>query len=208
MIHSLGNFKISIPETQRVDALYSCLMAVRAWFDIFFAIPLSELPAFFVFVQLAQTQIALYRITTTDDPAWDRELVRNTANLLTILDRSIERFAQLVSAYPMHSGNDDSLSSFHERAIKATKNVKAFWEPALSQALYGLPTPNSQGVNAQSVHPSGPASTTTSNGMNMGERPTMTSGMTPTANQMLVEPVNMDFSDLAWMSDVFMPWEF
>lgn len=203
----MGLFKTTMPEGQRIDALYSCLRAVRAWYDIWFTIPLAEVPSlpFAFFIQLSQTQVALYRLTTTDDPAWDKEVLRNTADLLVILDRTIERFNDVAKAYPMKTTEEDG--TLFTKAMKIMKNIKASWEPALTQNLGGLSTPISQTTVAAGSSNSGTAST---NGpMAIGAEPaSMAPGGTGLPDAGFVDPVTMDFTDLAWMTDVFGPWEF
>lgn len=208
LIHSMGLFKPTIPEAQRVDSLYSCLRSVRAWYDIWFSVPLSELPSlpFAMFIQLSQTQVALYRLTTTEDPAWDKEVLRNTADLLVILDRTIERFEAMATAYPLTTGSDDTDTTLFSKATKIMRNIKASWEPALAQNLGGpgLPTPNSHGSNTA------PAS---GGGLQIGQPGQVPLGpggtvLDNTDPTLAGPPITMDFTDLAWMTDVFGPWEF
>ena len=93
-VHSVGLFMPSIPQTQRIESMYACLKAVRGWYDVFFSIPLDEAPGmpFSVYTHMSQIQVALYRLTTSEDPAWDKDLVRNTADILSLLDQTIDRF--------------------------------------------------------------------------------------------------------------------
>ena len=192
-----------MPDGQRIDALYSCLRAIRGWYDIFFSIPLPELASlpFAVFIQLSQTQIALYRLTMTDDPAWDKEVLRGTADLLLILDRTIERFEAMGSAYPMKPADDDE--TIFTRAMKILKNTKTSWEPALAPKLGGLPTPTGSTTTAGGTNGAGGP-------MPMGTGPAAMApgghGMSD-ANGPFVDPVMMDFTDLVWMTDIFGPWD-
>ncbi|KAK7420106.1 hypothetical protein QQX98_002969 [Neonectria punicea] len=186
-VHSVGLFMQAIPTRQRIESMYSCLEAVRSWYSIFLSIPLEEAPGspFSVYVQLSQTQVALYRLTTSEDPAWDKDLVRNTADLLGLLDQTIELFMKLDRSYPMKTEpGDDTL---FVKGARIMRNIRSSWEPVVSRHLGGIPTPNSQGVaNPQQVE---------------------VADAIPTPFNM-PDPNTMDFGDLTWMTDVFGPWEF
>lgn len=186
-------------DTQRIDAMYSCLRAVRSWHDLFFAVPIMEFPGlpFTHFVHLSQSQVALYRLTTSEEPAWDKEMLRNTADLLEFLDRTHDLFAKAGQLYVQRVGPDDE--SLWVKGCKIMKSIKANWEPALAHALGGLPTPNSQGVggNMGSMSTGGAGQPVTPGGATMPDR-----------NTILTDAGPIDFNDLAWMTDVFGPWDF
>ncbi|KAF4468163.1 Zn(II)2Cys6 transcription factor [Fusarium albosuccineum] len=185
-VNSVGLFMQTIPVTQRIESMYSCLKAVRAWYDVFFAIPLEELPGapFSLYVQMSQIQVALYRLTTSEDPAWDKDLVRNTADLLVLLDRIIDSFNQLDAIYHVRADLDDD--TLFAKGAKIMRNIRTSWEPALSRHLGSTPSSSTPGVvNQQRSIPNSVQAA-----MNI-----------PDANM-------LDFGDITWMSDVFGPWEF
>lgn len=186
LIHSVGLFMQSIPDTQRIDSMYSCLRAVRAWYELFFSMPVSEMPAlpFAFYVELSQTQVALYRLTTSEDPAWDKEVLRNTADLLDILDRTIDRFLQVAIYYNLRT--DDEEGTLFHKGAKIMRNIKSSWEPALAQHLGGLPTPNSQVMTSSAIE---------------------AAPMVDPDGTVIGDSSSLDFTDLAWMTDVFGPWE-
>ncbi|KAJ3519886.1 hypothetical protein NM208_g13944 [Fusarium decemcellulare] len=182
-VNSVGLFMQTIPVTQRIESMYSCLKAVRAWYDVFFAIPLEELPGapFSLYVQMSQIQVALYRLTTSEDPAWDKDLVRNTADLLVLLDRIIDLFNQLDAIYHVRADLDDD--TLFAKGAKIMRNIRTSWEPALSRHLGSTPSSSTPGVvNQQRSIPNSVQAA-----MNI-----------PDANM-------LDFGDITWMSDVFGP---
>jgi hypothetical protein len=191
--------------------MYSCLRAVRSWYEIWFSIPLIDIPGlpFSIYTQLSQTQVALHRLTTSDEPAWDKELLRNTADLLVILDRSAVRFEEVERVYPQEPGED--CQTIWSKAVKILRNIKATWEPTLSQSLSaghgggsggvgGLPTPNSHDA-AGNVAGAGRGGAP-----HAGQAPGGQGMVVDNTANVLADPV--DFNDLAWMTDVFGPWEF
>lgn len=230
LIQFLGVFVPGVPDLSRIDSMYCCLRAVRSWYDVWFSIPLIDIPGlpFSIYTQLSQTQVALHRLTVTDDPAWDKELLRNTADLLVILDRSAVRFEEVERVYPQEPGED--CQTIWSKAVKILRNIKTTWEPTLAQCLNrdlptndtgggaggngaagragqvaavgGIPVPTNQGVTVNV----GAAGSNAGGGRvaHQGGQDMVIDG--GNSNTVLTEAV--DFNDLAWMTDVFGPWEF
>ncbi|CAG9990119.1 unnamed protein product [Clonostachys byssicola] len=209
-IHSTGLYSQSLTDTpygvdaQRIDSMYGCVRSIRGWHDLFFSLPINELPGlpFSCFIHLFQCQVSLYRLATTEDPAWDKDMMRHTVDLLEFLDQAHDRFQQLNQVYVLKTGPGDE--TLWQKGCKIMRNIKAMWEPALaSAALGGLPTPSSQGFSGLGsgsvagmpvpgpVHNSGAAA-----------------AMGGDKNPLLPENGPMDFNDMAWMTDVFGPWDF
>ncbi|KAG9498718.1 hypothetical protein J7337_009529 [Fusarium musae] len=134
-INSVGLFMQNIPVNQRIESMYSCLQAIRSWYDVFFDIPPETVPGapFAIYIQLSQVQIALYRLTTSEDPAWDKEFVRNTADLLVLLDQVVEFFTRLDSVYKMKTNEGEE--TVFAMGAKIMNNIRVSWEPTLSRHL-------------------------------------------------------------------------
>ncbi|EHK17182.1 uncharacterized protein TRIVIDRAFT_75774 [Trichoderma virens Gv29-8] len=187
-IHSIGLFGATrIPDTPRIDSMYAGLVAARAWYDVLFAIPLAEFIGmpFSLYVELAQIHALLYRVSTMDDPAWDKEIVRSTADLGNYLDRTIDLFTKAEALYPLRGGSEDV--SIFGKCTKVLRNVRSNWEPAIvQQPLGGLPTPSSQVIPGTAPQP-----------------PLLVDhSMLPD------QDLSADFGDINWMTQVFGPWEF
>ncbi|KAJ5578061.1 uncharacterized protein N7459_007025 [Penicillium hispanicum] len=88
---------ISMPSFEHVEYLCQSVTAIRSWFDIFMQLMPSEFRGFsFPFsAQLACCVVTLYRLSTYTDPAWDCEAVRNTVDLLPLLDQVVEEVEQM-----------------------------------------------------------------------------------------------------------------
>ena len=78
--------------------------------------------------------LGLYRLTTLDDPAWDRGLVRDTADLSLILGQIIEKCAQVKAVVGLDPGTseDKDLFSGNARTIKA---IKTWWDAKVAAEL-------------------------------------------------------------------------
>lgn len=188
-VHSVGLFtEQEIPEATRISSMFSCTKASAAWFEWFFSVPLMEVPSlpFVVYVSMSHIQAMLYRLTTSEDPAWDKQVLRNTADLLVLLDKTIDVFCKVGEVYCLRT--DDSDGTVFLKGARILRNVRNFWEPALTQILNNnLPTPNSQ----------------TSQPLNT---------MPPLEPKMMMDtnPVlgpGFDLNDMTWMTDIFGPWD-
>lgn len=140
---------------------------------------------FSFYVDLFKVNVSLYRLTTSEEPGWDRKILQGTADLLVVLDQSIEKFQQAIPICNIQA--DDEEEPLFARASRILRSVRNNWEPLVAQSLGGLPTPNSQAVASSDIYaPQAPGN----------------------SNSMMPDPSSMDSQDYAWMSDVFGPWEF
>lgn len=124
------------PGFQRLDSLYSCLQATKSWFDIFLGFPPASYVGFTIpiFTQMAHCIIALFRLTTFDDPIWDRGLVRETADLSLILERIIEKHNQAKVAADLNYGASEGKDVFSETA-RTIVSIKTWWDAKLAAEL-------------------------------------------------------------------------
>lgn len=186
-VHSISLFADrSIPETMRISGKYACTKAARAWFDTFFAVPPIEVPGlpFAVYVSMSHMQAVLYRLTTAEDPAWDKEILRSTADLLAIMDQTIDKLCKVGDVYSLKT--DDNDGTVFIKGARIIRNVRNSWEPALSQFLGGsLPTPSSQAMSCSAVDT-----------------------RMIIENPLATDMPSLDLNDMAWMTDIFGPWEY
>lgn len=77
------------PELHRLQSLCTSLRAAKTWLDIWLSIPPDQYMdiSFTMFFQFSLALVSLYKLSTLDDPAWDKNMVRDTVNILEILDR-------------------------------------------------------------------------------------------------------------------------
>ncbi|KAI1390395.1 putative C6 transcription factor [Hypoxylon trugodes] len=93
---------------ERLECLWGSVKAIKLWLDSFFAVSPSALRgiAFPFWAQMARCLVVLCRLSTLEDPAWDRKAVRETVDLLAALDRIAER-AELASREASEPPGDD-----------------------------------------------------------------------------------------------------
>ncbi|KAF2228774.1 hypothetical protein EV356DRAFT_497469, partial [Viridothelium virens] len=76
-----------------IDFSWRSVSAIKSWMDIFFSLQPAECAglSFMHMAQLARCLVVLYRLSTFDHPAWDCLLVRNTIDLMSVLDSVASR---------------------------------------------------------------------------------------------------------------------
>lgn len=116
---------------QQLEYLHSYLKSLRFWFDVFFTISPGDyigLP-FSIFSQLSHCLIALYRLSSQDDPSWLKAETRKTADILTILDMVIHNLAQASAVAGFDSSNMGE--DVFDGTAKRLKSIRVRWEAKL-----------------------------------------------------------------------------
>lgn len=213
-IHVVGLFSNQpMPDERRIDGMYQCLQAIRCWYDAFFERPIHEIPAlpFSVYISLSVMQVMLYRLTVLEHPMWDKSVVRATADVLDILDRTIDIFQQLPNIYPLSDDSDGS--NLYVHGARHLKTLRATWAPSLANIFgsinnnnnngnNGMPTPNSQ-TAAMSMSPS----QVHAQAQAQAQAHAAAMGMAGHGHPGLMDQGQADFQDMAWIADIFGPWE-
>lgn len=123
------------PELQRLESLCASLQAIKTWLDAWMSVPAETyhgLP-FTLFFQLSRAIMNLFKLSTLEDPGWDRSMVRNTVNILEVLDQiliNMKRCADMV----LEAGDADF--SIFEKGVKMMTAIKQRWEPRLMEIWY------------------------------------------------------------------------
>ena len=132
----------------RIESLYACLNSVKSWFDVFFTISPAAYVGFpfSIFSQLSHCLIALYRLSTLDDPAWDKDMVQNTANLLLISDQVAQNMGRVTGLAGLDS--DSTESGVFTRAAKMAESIRLGWEAKLDAEPRQPAIPTRHGVGS------------------------------------------------------------
>jgi len=132
---------------QRLDNLHACLDSIKAWFGVFFKIPVASylsLP-FSIFSQLAHCLIDLYKLSTLDDLSWDKNVVRNTANVLLILDQIVNNVERVNVLAGMDQNNTET--DLFTIAGKMFRSVRLRWGANLGVQPSEPAIPTAQNVD-------------------------------------------------------------
>ncbi|OJJ50765.1 hypothetical protein ASPZODRAFT_54971 [Penicilliopsis zonata CBS 506.65] len=123
------------PDLQRLDSLCTALHTIKSWFDHWLTIFPSQRRALSLlhYFQFSRALINLYRLSTLNNPAWDKNLARNTANLVDILNRMIHDVEQ--TAAQMSLDQSDGDAELLSKLLKMLYSFKQGWEPTLVEGM-------------------------------------------------------------------------
>ena len=120
---------------KQLKRLYGCVESTKSWFEVFFSIPPSEhiwFP-FSIFSQFVHCLFTLYRLSTLNDPAWDKDGVGETANLLL---NNLEQAATTAGLDNHDKIEADVLS----RTAQKFRSIRPEWEAKLGSDNLMVPT--------------------------------------------------------------------
>ncbi|KAF7590249.1 hypothetical protein BBP40_003133 [Aspergillus hancockii] len=91
-------------DPQRLDHLYACLNAVKAFFDLLLTVPTALLTSIALpdLIHMSHCLVTLFRLSTLDYPGWDKATVRDTVDIIAIAGDLADRLnevAQTVGIY-------------------------------------------------------------------------------------------------------------
>ncbi|KAI0097428.1 hypothetical protein F4776DRAFT_676824 [Hypoxylon sp. NC0597] len=117
------------PDLRRFEVYQSCLSSIKAYFDTFFSMPVDLLRSmpFTNSTQIVYILKCLYRISTVQDPAWDRAAVRRSVDLIPTCDKIIGTLEFMKAASTLASpdgGEDDA----HNWALSVFRKMRAAWQ--------------------------------------------------------------------------------
>ena len=135
----------------RLESLHACLVAANSWFEVFFTIPPAEYVGFTfaTFSQIAISAGTLYKLSTLEDCAWDRGIVRRTADVLAIAGRLAQNLEQVrtLAGLECDGGEEDIFT----RVAGKIRDVMQKWAGKLSADFTEFPISTAQGVVASNL---------------------------------------------------------
>ncbi|KAI9684238.1 MAG: hypothetical protein M1822_005711 [Bathelium mastoideum] len=104
----INNYDASTPGHGLLDFSCRSVDVIKVWINTFLSLPPDECAglSFIHMAQLARCLVVLYRLSTFAHPAWDCLLVRNTVDLLSVLDSVAEKL-ELASREAGEQSPDD-----------------------------------------------------------------------------------------------------
>jgi len=117
------------PSFERLELLYSCLRAVKLYFDTFLTIPANKyqtltLPDICLFRHALFT---LYKLSTFEHPDWNLDSCRRTISLSDTLGKLGAQFEQ-ASAVLGLDNHEYEKQDWFTRGAKHLQRVKDYWE--------------------------------------------------------------------------------
>lgn len=123
------------PELYRLESLCAALHATKNWLDVWLSVSpfLYQAIPFTSFFQFSRVIVSLFRLSTLEDPSWDKAMVRNTANVLDYLDRTGYSMKRCIETA---MSPDDPDWCVLEKGIRIVQSIKQGWEPKLMEIWY------------------------------------------------------------------------
>ena len=136
------------PDLRRYQVYQRCVNSIKAWLDLFFAMPLHAYTsvACSVYSQLCYVVAFLHQITTSSDAAWNPAVVQDIVDLLQTVDRIIYTFEQVKAAdvaYTTGGVENQSLSLI----IRKFQNLKTAWQSEVGSGESGLSVAQGDGLS-------------------------------------------------------------
>lgn len=134
IISNHSNFK-------QVKCIYACVESTKSWFEVFFTIlPIDYIVfPFSIFSQLVHSLVTLHRLSTLNDPAWDKKGAQETADLLLILGQVINNMDQ-VATFPRLDNNGSTEGDIFSPTAKKFRSIRHDQEEKLGPDSYMVST--------------------------------------------------------------------
>ncbi|KAI1141952.1 hypothetical protein F5Y05DRAFT_369263 [Hypoxylon sp. FL0543] len=120
------------PDFRRFEVYQSCLASIKAYLDVFFSTSVAVLGnmAFTSYPQVVRVMKSLHRITTVQDPAWDRAAVRRSVDLIPTCDKLIGtlEFLRAASNLASPDGSEDESTNL---GLGVFRKMRAAWQSEL-----------------------------------------------------------------------------
>lgn len=181
-----------------------------------------------MFLHYARATQILYRLSLTDDPAWDRAAIRHTVDLIAALAEGEARFAAVAQAAGLESDGPDG-GDMYTKGASALRATIPIWRASLehvgaippsttaSAGASGIINDSGAGSGDNSASGTGGSNTraattdiegpsdTAMGHVGVGAIGDMNSIELPSAD-MMQDFMMMDFADDPWITDFF-TWE-
>ncbi len=115
----------------RAEFLQSCLLAINHFFDNFISFKPREYSGLHVhyWLHFMRCTRIVYRLLLVEDPAWDTNTIRESVDLMAVLQRG----AGICRAVPAAAGLDTGGKDGHSLLATNLERAKSIWTKALEQ---------------------------------------------------------------------------
>ncbi|OGM51076.1 hypothetical protein ABOM_000196, partial [Aspergillus bombycis] len=119
-------------DPQRLDHLYTCLKAVKAFCELLISVPVAELTSIALpdLIYTSHCLVTLFRLSTFDYPGWDRAIVRSTLDLVFITGQLADRLNTVAQVVGIHS--EGELRDPYSKLAMMMLKIRGEWASILS----------------------------------------------------------------------------
>ncbi|KAI0896268.1 hypothetical protein F4806DRAFT_56629 [Annulohypoxylon nitens] len=175
----------------KLDAYYSSLTASKASLENFLSFAPGEymclsMPLTLHFGRATQT---VYRLMVVDDPEWDRNIVKDSIDLMSMMERTANRFLQVPQICGIEVSEDPEMIDYYTKAANALRATIPSWTATLEQL--GCASGNATAAAAAG---------TPAPGVGAGCEP-------PQQYPGMPELPSIEWLDDPWLTDMLRSWE-
>lgn len=119
---------LALQQNRHLETLWLCLKSTKAWADLFLSYTPDQYVGFSVmmYVGIARSFITIYLLSTFQHPEWDLQLVRESVNVPSTLERIAYNFSQVKVVTGIDAGSSGDLDSFSKSGFKIGQYM-ALW---------------------------------------------------------------------------------
>ncbi|KAH7032763.1 uncharacterized protein B0I36DRAFT_100348 [Microdochium trichocladiopsis] len=119
-------------DMDRISCLHACLQGMRSFFDSMFTLTPEEFFGSPSFLGIGYTRVLhiLYRLSCTEDPSWDRSMIRETIDVIKELEAGADLFAAIPAALGLELVENDTFS----RTAPMLRACSLLWQRNLMAA--------------------------------------------------------------------------
>ncbi|KAH7127862.1 hypothetical protein B0J13DRAFT_564629 [Dactylonectria estremocensis] len=128
--HEQSSMATTWIDHQKVESVFACIKACKECIDNWLAFSTDECYGMHVMIPIyfARCTHILYRLSLTEDPCWDRQMVRNAVDLLGIMEAAAMMFTDVALA----KGMDKDPENLFVRGAAALRQAIPIWAKAFS----------------------------------------------------------------------------
>ena len=117
---------------KKITTFLHALYTIKAWLDKFFNIPQSAYPdvTFSMFSQFIHCIVSLFRLSTIDDPNWDRDAVKQTVDLVQVIERFAANVEKVRDARNLVIDNDEE--DMFTKSTVLMRRLAAAWSAEIA----------------------------------------------------------------------------
>ncbi|XXH00030.1 hypothetical protein Hte_006371 [Hypoxylon texense] len=179
----------------KLDAYYASLQASKALLDNYLAFSPAEylyIP-FSVTLHFGRAAQTVYRLMVVDDPDWDRSIVKNTIDLMAVMEQTACNYQKVHQVCGLETTDDIETTDYYTKAATALRATIPAWTATLEQLSSGSgPGPGSGSGSGPEPGPgagSGPGG------------PGAASALPLDQSQFPIEFTSMEWLDDPWLTD-------
>lgn len=181
----------------KLDAYYSSLQASKASLENFlsFSTPEFMCLTFSLTLHFGRSAQTLYRLMVVDDPEWDRSIVKNSIDLMQVMERTANRFMQVPHVCGIETSDDPENMDYYTKAGNALRATIPAWTATLEQ----------MGCGSGAGPTAGGAATSAGAGAANAAAAAAADQVPP--GSVIPEFTSMEWLDDPWLTDMFRSWE-